>query len=145
MLKAGFYLFITLFLAFAACRNTQERQNTGGKEIVRESADSSATARIKFAKDTHDFGDFAQGEIVTHTFKFKNTGDKSLLIQNIETSCGCLSASYDKKPIPPGEEGSIEVQFDSKGQYGKQYKIITIFANIPEKVTEIKVLANINY
>lgn len=145
MLKRGIYLLFILFLALAACKSAPKNQNAQGKGIVGKSTDSSATAKIEFQENTHDFGDFTQGEILTHTFKFKNTGNKSLLIRNIETSCGCLTATCDEKPIPPGGEGSIEVQFNSEGLYGKQYKIITIFANIPEKVTEIKILANIKY
>ena len=31
------------------------------------------------------------------------------------------------------KEGKIEIAFNSEGRYGKQYKEIRIFANIPEK------------
>ena len=74
---------------------------------------------------------------------FKNTGTKSLVIHNVEASCGCTTPKYDKKPIPPGGEGKIEVEFNSSGRYGKQYKVINIFANVPEKVIELKIIANI--
>ena len=145
MLKRNFYLFIILLSVLAACKSGPARHSAQSKGVASESSDSSATAKIEFAGTAHNFGDIVQGEIVTHTFKFKNTGNKPLLIKNIETSCGCLSADYDKKPVPPGEEGSVEIKFDTEGIFGKQYKIITIFADIPEKVTEIKVLADIKY
>ena len=74
-----------------------------------------------------------QGETVTHTFYFKNTGTQNLLIKNVETGCGCTTADYDKAPVRPGKEGKIEIAFNSEGRYGKQYKEIRIFANIPEK------------
>jgi hypothetical protein len=61
----------------------------------------------------------------------------------VEASCGCTTPKYDKKPIPPGGEGKIEVEFNSSGRYGKQYKVINIFANVPEKVIELKIIANI--
>ena len=145
MLKTSIYLFIILFCALSACRDAQRQEASQGEWTVSESTDSSATAKIEFPEKAHDFGDFTSGEIVTHTFRFKNTGNKSLLIKRVETSCGCLTATHDPKPIPPGEEGSIEVEFDTKGLVGKQYKIITIFANIPGKATEVRVLANIKY
>ena len=40
---------------------------------------------------------------------------------------------YDKALVRPGKEGKIEIAFNSEGRYGKQYKEIRIFANIPEK------------
>ena len=145
MLKTSIYLSILLLLALSACKSGEKQQEAQSKETTGESADSSATAKIEFATDLIDFGDIAQGEIVTRTLKFKNTGKKALLIKQVETSCGCLTASCEPKPIPPGKEGILNVTFDSEGIYGKQYKIITIFANIPEKATEVRVLANIKY
>lgn len=56
-----------------------------------------------------------------------------MLIKNVETGCGCTTADYDKAPVRPGKEGKIEIAFNSEGRYGKQYKEIRIFANIPEK------------
>ena len=92
-----------------------------------------ADTRVEWIKKTWDFGNITQGETVTHTFYFKNTGTQNLLIKNVETGCGCTTADYDKAPVRPGKEGKIEIAFNSEGRYGKQYKEIRIFANIPEK------------
>lgn len=87
--------------------------------------------RIELKEKNKDFGNITEGEKVSHTFHFKNTGSNNLIISKVETGCGCTAADYGKAPIPPGKDGKIEVVFNSAGRYGKQYKEISIFANIP--------------
>lgn len=98
---------------------------------------------VEWRKKSRDFGRITEGEEVAHTFYFKNTGKHHLLIRNIETGCGCTAASYDKAPVPPGKEGKIEITFNSAGRYGKQYKEIRIFANIPEGQSTLSFTANV--
>lgn len=145
MLKRIFYVFSGIALLLCSCESKvkekqQDMKPTSDATIVN---DSTATAKFEIKDKTFNFGDIAEGEIVTHTFHFKNTGKKGLVILNVESSCGCTIPKYDKKPIPPGGEGKIEVEFNSSGRYGKQYKVINIFANVPQKVVELKIIANI--
>ena len=145
MLKRIFYVFSDIVLLLCSCENKakEKQQNVNPTSDQTITNDSTTRAKFEIKDKSFNFGDLAEGEIVTHTFHFKNTGKKSLVIQNIESSCGCTTPKYDKKPIPPGGEGKIEVEFNSSGRYGKQYKVINIFANVPEKVVELKIIANI--
>lgn len=138
-------MFSGIVLLLCSCENKakEKRQNVNPASDQAITNDSTTRAKFEIKDKSFNFGDLAEGEIVTHTFRFKNTGKKSLVIQNIESSCGCTTPKYDKKPIPPGDEGKIEVEFNSSGRYGKQYKVINIFANVPEKVVELKIIANI--
>lgn len=54
-----------------------------------------------------------------HTFRFTNRGGEPLVITRVETSCGCLTASYDRRPVEPGKEGEIVVKYDPRGHSGK--------------------------
>ncbi|WP_251620476.1 DUF1573 domain-containing protein [Odoribacter lunatus] len=101
------------------------------------------TTRIKFQEKHYNFGDLTEGEIVSHTFIYTNTGKENLVIKAIETGCGCTTVEYDKKPIPPGKEGKIEIAFNSSGRYGKQYKEISIFANLPSGEAMLSITANV--
>ena len=145
MLKRIFYVFSGIALLLYSCEGkVKDKQQNESPASTRTAVnDSTATAKFEIKDKSFNFGDMAEGEIVTHTFHFKNTGKKSLVILNVESSCGCTIPKYDKKPIPPGGEGKIEVEFNSSGRYGKQYKVINIFANVPEKVVELKIIANI--
>ena len=122
-------LLLVLFLSYS-CR---EKKSSGPSEPT----------HIEWTKKTWNFGDLTAGEEVCHTFTFKNTGRHNLIIRNIETGCGCTTVNYDKAPVSPGKEGKIEIAFNSQGRYGKQYKEIRIFANIPEKSTTLTFTANV--
>lgn len=111
---------------------------------AKPTATSTGDTTVEWRKKNWDFGNISQGEEVAHTFYFKNTGEHSLIIKKIETGCGCTTADYTKAPVPPpGKEGKIEITFNSTGRYGKQYKEIRIFANIPEQQAIVSFTANV--
>ena len=93
---------------------------------------------FKFEKEAHDFGKIIQGEKVSYSFKFTNTGEGDLIITSAKGSCGCTVPSYPKEPIAPGAEGVIDVVFNSDGKSGQQNKKVTLVANT---VPNTKVLA----
>ncbi|WP_421873767.1 DUF1573 domain-containing protein [Marinoscillum sp.] len=98
---------------------------------------------FEFAEESHDFGSITEGEVVEHTFTFKNTGDAPLIISSATASCGCTVPDWPKEPIPVGEEGKIEVRFDSKKKPGIQNKTITITANTYPKLNRLRIKANV--
>lgn len=91
--------------------------------------DTSQLPKFTFTNDTYDFGQIKQGEKVSYSFKFKNTGNTPLIISSASASCGCTVPSYPEEPIQPGEESRIDVVFDSNGKMGMQTKTITLVAN----------------
>lgn len=85
--------------------------------------------KMTFIETEHDFGRIIQGEKIAFNYYFENTGDEDLVITKVTTSCGCTVGNYPKKPIKPGDDGKIEVVFDSKGKKGFQNKRATVLAN----------------
>jgi hypothetical protein len=98
---------------------------------------------FEFNKEIHNFGSLNAGEIVIFNFVFKNMGKNNLIITNIESDCGCINANYKSDPIMPGNEGFIEVRFNSSGLFGKQYKSIAVNVNTKEKIKYLAVVADI--
>lgn len=94
-----------------------------------EAAEPGSQPVITFEKEIHDFGKITQGEKVSHSFKFRNTGGSDLVISSAQGSCGCTVPDYPKTPIPPGGEGKIDVVFDSNGKSGKTSKTVTVVTN----------------
>jgi Protein of unknown function (DUF1573) len=70
-----------------------------------------------------------EGEIVEVTFRFKNTGTKPLVVDNVSASCGCTVPEKPEEPVMPGKEGLIKAKFDSHGRVGPNSKQLTVIAN----------------
>ena len=105
--------------------STKEEQ----PKVVEKPKKKKKRSKIKFAGTTHEFGTIKTGDKVNHKFKFKNTGNAPLTIKNVDVSCGCTFPSYPFIPIEPGEEGEIDVTFDSKNKLGRQKPTITVITN----------------
>lgn len=98
---------------------------------------------LEFEKTEHDFGTIAEGQKVSYTYKFKNTGAAPLIIQNAQPSCGCTAPDWTRTPIPVGGTGFVKAEFDSKGKPGAQMKTITVTANTWPKTTTLRFKASV--
>jgi hypothetical protein len=93
---------------------------------------------IQFQTIDHDFGTINEGQVVEHTYTFKNTGQAPLIIQSAQPSCGCTVPEWSKDPIPVGGTGFVKAKFDSNGKPNVQNKTITVTANTWPKQTVIR-------
>lgn len=93
---------------------------------------------MEFATIDHDFGTINEGEVVEHTYSFKNTGESPLIIQNAQGSCGCTVPDWSKEPIPVGGTGFVKAKFDSNGKPNAQNKTVTVTANTWPKQTVLR-------
>ena len=84
-----------------------------------------------------DFGKIKEGENLEVSFRFKNVGDKPLVISNVSASCGCTVPETPKKPYAPGETGVIKASFNSTGKPGSQSKQVNVFANLDPAMTTL--------
>lgn len=75
-----------------------------------------------------DFGRVKADSVLEHTFLLKNeSGEKTLNITDLTTSCGCTVSEAAKKTLLPGETAGIKVRFNTKGYIGetKQFILVT--------------------
>jgi Protein of unknown function (DUF1573) len=81
----------------------------------------------------HDFGKIRQGKPATAKFKVKNKTHSPLVIADIQTSCGCTTPVYPKKPVPPGKSAEIKTIFNAEvaGVFSKQISVFTNFSKNP--------------
>jgi len=134
-MKKLFFL-ISAAVILSSCTNQGNADKTTMQSEV-SGSESSGAAVFSFESSSYDFGKVKEGEKVTHSFKFKNTGTAPLIINDAEASCGCTIPEYPKEPIAPGGEGEIQVVFNSAGRFGKQSKVITISSNADPSTTEL--------
>ena len=95
-------------------------------------------------QEEHNFGQIRDGDIVSHTFRFTNSGEAPLIISKATAACGCTVPQWPKQPIPVGGSGEIQVQFDSSNKPGMQNKVVTITANTESKVKKLLIRAQVN-
>ncbi|HET9434196.1 MAG TPA: DUF1573 domain-containing protein [Chitinophagaceae bacterium] len=76
-----------------------------------------------------DFGKMKDGENLDVSFRFKNTGNKPLIISRVWAQCGCTVAETPRKPYAPGETGVIKAAFNSSGKPGLNSKEVYMSAN----------------
>jgi hypothetical protein len=98
-------------------------------------------AHLVSAEPVHEFGTVDQGTVIRHAFRFLNAGGDPLEIERVDTPCGCTAALVPQTVIPPGEEGSVEVTFDTTGFRGRKAKSVFLSTNDPVQSTHAFVLA----
>lgn len=131
-------LSCSLFFACSSSDNSNNNDQVGASTIE-FSDDQTAEPKFEFEHETWDFGTITDGDRVEHTFKFKNSGNANLVIADVNASCGCTIPSWTTKPIEPGEEGKIKVEFNSAGKSGQVSKDITILANTVPVKTKLRI------
>ncbi|MGZ5487442.1 MAG: DUF1573 domain-containing protein [Candidatus Aminicenantales bacterium] len=100
--------------------------------------------RAVFKETSHDFGKVKQGDVVSHEFVFKNEGGAPLLVEKVETTCGCTAALVSEKRIGPGKEGKIKTTFDTRGYSGRLSRYIYLISNDGENTRrELSLVADI--
>lgn len=119
-------LFTLLALVFAFHANAQE-----------------SGAKIIFKEKSIDFGDITQGDKVSHTFAFTNSGNTPLIISNVAVTCGCTATNWPKEPIAPGKTSEITVSFNSTGKMGKQNSVVRIYSNASEPIEKVSLISNV--
>jgi len=112
--------------------------------VVNPNSGTADVPKLYFPETQHNFGKVKEGEIVKHTFKFINKGNTALKIRDIKTSCGCTAALVSSEMLEPGEEGTLNVELDTKNRSGKMSRTIKFTSNDPkDPVKVLTVYANV--
>jgi hypothetical protein len=142
-----FYLF-SLFLLFSCENNNKSGFSASNinNPATADGIDEKQKANLpelQFENLSYNFGKVIQGEILSYTFHFKNTGKSSVIISSVEASCGCTTSIPPKAPIKPGEKGEISISFDSKYKNGEVISYLVVTANTYPAQTVLTVTANV--
>lgn len=75
------------------------------------------------------------------TLTLTNTGTRPLVIQDVVTSCGCLTVDYPREPVRPGGEAALRLTYkaDNPGYFRKT---VTVYANAEEAPLKVQVSGN---
>lgn len=128
-------LLIALFILGTGCRDfknksDQEISTTASSELTEKTLDDTTYyTQLQWidSVDQH-LGKLKSGKEVEIKWRFKNSGQQPLIIENVSASCGCTIPEKPEKPLQPGEEGIIKAKFNGSGS-GEIFKQVHVTAN----------------
>jgi hypothetical protein len=91
------------------------------------------TPRIVFEQEVIDLGATRRGAVLELRYAFRNEGNGTLRLLELQSSCGCMVPSADRL-VAPGEKGSIRVQITTDNLRGQVEKAILVRTNDPDRV-----------
>ena len=105
-------------------------------EVTKQEAPKVDGPGMIFENETIDYGTIAHGSERKRQFVFTNNGNKPLIIESTQGSCGCTVPSKPEKPIQPGEKGVIGVEYDTN-RVGAFTKTVTVKSNATGQETKV--------
>ncbi|MBO4774543.1 MAG: DUF1573 domain-containing protein [Bacteroidales bacterium] len=140
-------LLVAAAFIFAACSGNRQPEVTSdliNNPATPEGVDENAPLpAFSFDEIEHDFGTLKEGEKVSYSYSFINTGKANLIISAVVPGCGCTVADYTKEPVKPGKRGKITITFNSKDKSGQQRKRVSVQANTYPAETVLWFTANV--
>lgn len=148
-------LVATLGLLALAARGTAQEPSpkpapipspTPSPDVGQDPPDPNSKARVTwdFGTDNKAFGKVMQGDVLTHKFMLKSTGEADLIIRQAKPTCGCTVAQIACEqadgtlapyvfgnPIPPGRKIEIGATLHTQGKRGHASSRININTNDP--------------
>jgi hypothetical protein len=121
-------------IVFASCQQSENKTTTtttvdAPATATPASVDPETLTTLEWIDSAFDKGVITEGEKIEIAYRFKNTGEKPLIIKSVNVSCGCTVAEKPLEPIAPGKEGLIKAVFNSQNKMGPNHKTITVTAN----------------
>ena len=126
-MKKVFSIF--LILGFLYSCNIRNENVSGNEEEAMKLHSRNDTTTVQMIDSVFAIGKIKEGENASFSFRFKNTGQKPLVISSANASCGCTVPEKPEQPIMPGETGFIKVSFNSKGRVGPIQKVVQVVSN----------------
>ena len=115
---------LALVIVSSGCdRSPEEKAKVSGQEIW-------------FEELMHDYGQIEEDSDGSWSFKFKNLGEKAIVINRVRSTCGCTVPDWPREPIEPGASGEITVKYNTAttGTFLKSVAVYSSAANSPVKL-----------
>ncbi|OHB64458.1 MAG: hypothetical protein A2168_04710 [Planctomycetes bacterium RBG_13_50_24] len=111
---------------------TQQEPAPPKKPKPRQAEADTPAPRITFEQMVHDFGEVGPATKKTAEFKFTNTGDAVLEIQQVQRCCGAVT-KLARKQYAPGESGVLEVTYAFASKPMTMTKQVQVYSNDPQQ------------
>ena len=104
-------------------------------------AEQPETNNLHFATTTVDFGHIAEdGGAVVQRIEATNTGNSTIYITEVVSSCGCTTLDYSRDAIEPNEVFALDVRFNPLNRPGRFERTILVVTSESDTPIEIDVI-----
>ena len=130
-MKHLYFYNIAFVILFCSCdirkndKSLEKKSATASNENKTDAHPNS----VQIIDSVYDFKKIKEGDIVEFNYRFKNTGNNTLIVTEAQASCGCTVPEKPEHPIAPGEIGFIKVKFNSDHRPGENHKTIIVTSN----------------
>ncbi len=109
-----------------------------GETVTPEAETPQTLTTFSIDRTSVQMGQFDWQQEQTATFTLTNTGDKPLVIQAVDTSCGCTKVEYSEEPVRPGGSTTLQVVYKAE-QPGAFGKTVTVHCNTEDSPLRLTV------
>lgn len=141
-MKKVFSIFLILGFLYS-CDNIRNENVSGDEQEAMNLHNRNDTTSVKMIDSVFVIGKITEGENASFSYRFKNTGEKPLVISSANASCGCTVPEKPEQPIMPGETGFIKVVFHSKGRVGPIQKVVQVVSNAYPEIPVLKLTGEV--
>ena len=150
-------IIVLVALAFIGTTTSFAQDGAKGKKMKKTITAKASIPQVDgagmlFDNETIDYGTVAHNADGKREFTFINNGNKPLIVESTQGSCGCTVPTKPTEPIMPGAKGVIGVKYatDRVGQFtktvtvksnatGQESKVLTIKGNVlPDATTAVE-------
>jgi len=90
--------------------------------------------KMSFDKTVHDFGKVSTKDgALSCSFVVTNTGEDTLNLLKVISSCGCTSVKWTRTDIAPGKSGTIEATYTNDEGPQSFDKTLTVYTNVEKR------------
>ena len=115
-------------ILFVQAQSKTQSNKTSKSTSTTKTVYTGTGAEIQFDKLTVDFGTLKVGDVKVVTITFTNIGKKPLILDDVISSCDCTTVTWEKKPVMPGQKGTIKATYTAKNT-GLISKRLTVLSN----------------
>lgn len=121
---------LTVAITVANAQDAQQAQEPTAPTTA-PAASQQPAPRLVLSTKEWNFGQLWYGDPCKTEVELKNTGNATLKITRVKSSCGCMAARPKKKELAPGETDIMTVTYDTTKDAKRISQIITIITNDP--------------
>ncbi|MCA8925060.1 MAG: DUF1573 domain-containing protein [Planctomycetes bacterium] len=87
--------------------------------------------RLRVGRTTLELPELIQGQTTLLEVELESIGEAPLQLSLVDVTCGCTVVDYPREPIPPGEQRTLKLRFDSTDKQGNVSVDVFLYSNDP--------------